>query len=282
MREDAAVRPLRILHLSDTHLVGDGSRHYGIVDTTAALDRVLARAAELDRLDLVVCSGDLSDDGSVRSYELLRDRIEPFAADRGAQVAYAMGNHDLRGGFEAVLGARTGVLDVRGFRVVRLDTSVPGAGSGRLDDAQIDSLRRELESPAPNGTIVVVHHPPTPAASALLAALELRDPEGLLEVCADGDVRLILGGHYHHALVTLERGIPVAIAPAVANTSDPLAPWGRERAARASGFALVEVPSQGSPRVTAMPVAGPDDGAELFDLGPDEVAAIAAEAAEPV
>ena len=38
-----AERGLRILHLSDTHLFGDETLHYGSVDTLAALDRVLAR-----------------------------------------------------------------------------------------------------------------------------------------------------------------------------------------------------------------------------------------------
>jgi 3',5'-cyclic-AMP phosphodiesterase len=273
--------PLRILHLSDTHLFGDGSLHYGVVDTTAALDRVLARAAELVRLDLVVCSGDLSDDGSAASYRLLRDRVDAFAADRGAEVAYVMGNHDGRGGFEEVLGSRRGAMDVRGHRILRLDTSVPGYGSGRLGDADLAWLREQLAEPAPHGTIVVVHHAPTPASSALLAALELRRPEALLDACAGGDVRLILGGHYHHAHVAIERGIPVAIAPGVANHSDPFAPAGHERALVGSGFSLVELPEGGAPRITAMAVAGPDDGRELFDLGPDEVDRIARAAAEP-
>jgi 3',5'-cyclic-AMP phosphodiesterase len=272
---------LRILHLSDTHLFGDGTLHYGVVDTTAALERVLAAAAGIDRLDLVVCTGDLSDDGSERSYQLLGERVDAFAAARGAQVAYVMGNHDGRAGFEAVLGERAGVLDVRGFRLVRLDTSVPGYGSGRLDDDELGMLRTALADPAPHGTIVALHHAPTPAATPLLAALELRDPERLLEACAAGDVRLVLGGHYHHALVTEERGIPIAIAPGVTNRTDTLAPAGHERAFAGSGFALVELPADGAPRVTAVPVAGPDDGRELFDLDPEQVAAIARAAAEP-
>jgi 3',5'-cyclic-AMP phosphodiesterase len=275
------VEPLRILHLSDTHLFADGTLHYGVVDTTAALDRVLAAAAGLDALDLVVCSGDLSDDGSERSYELLRERVDTFAAERGARVAYVMGNHDGRAGFEAVLGERTGVLDIRGFRIVRLDTSVPGYGSGRLDDEELGMLRTALAAPAPHGTIVALHHPPTPASTALLAALELRDPERLLEVCAAGDVRLVLGGHYHHALVTEAHGIPISVAPGVTNRTDVLAPAGHERAYTGSGFSLVELPADGALRITAVPVAGPDDGRELFDLDADQVAAIALVAAEP-
>lgn len=273
--------PLRILHLSDTHLFGDGTLHYGVVDTTAALDRVLAHAAALDRVDVVVCSGDLSDDGSAASYRLLRDRVEAFAAPRGAQVAYVPGNHDDRVSFEEVLGDRSGVLEVRGFRIVRLDTSVPGYGSGRLAEADLARLRAALAAPAPHGTIVVVHHPPTPASSALLAALELREPGALLDECTAGDVRIVLAGHYHHARVAIERGLPVAIAPGIANTADPIAPAGHERAIVGSGFAVVDLPEAGEPRVTAIAVAGPDDGRELFDLGPAEVERIARLAAEP-
>ena len=53
---------LTLLHLSDTHLAGDGALHNGVVDTAAALRRVLRRAETLRRIDGVVMSGDLSDD----------------------------------------------------------------------------------------------------------------------------------------------------------------------------------------------------------------------------
>src|SRR5512133_296719 len=87
---------LRILHLSDSHLFGDDTLQYDRVDTLAALRRVLERAGVLDRADVVVLSGDLSNDGSAESYRRLRALVEPWAAARGAVVVYAMGNHDLR------------------------------------------------------------------------------------------------------------------------------------------------------------------------------------------
>lgn len=275
---------LRVLHISDTHLLGDGSRHLGVVDTLAALDRVLAAAEAVGALDLVVCSGDLSDDGSVASYRALRERVDAFAQRHGAEVVSAMGNHDVRAGFEAVLGERSRVLEVRGVRVIVLDSSVPGFGSGRLARDQLDLLAAALAVPAPNGAIVVLHHPPVPARTPLLAALELRDPEQLLRRCAAGAVPLVLAGHYHHALVETRGGVTVAVAPGVANRTDLLALPGHERAVAGSGFAVVEYRSGSagvSVAVTAVPVPGPDDGRELFDLGPDEVRRIAQSAAEP-
>lgn len=278
---------LRILHLSDMHLFGDNTAHYGIVDTSAALQRVLDAAAAVPHIDAVVCSGDLSDDGSVASYRTLQTAVEPWAASRGATVLYAMGNHDVRAGFEQVLGARNGAVTVKGVRILRLDSSVPGAGYGALDAEQLSWLTRELgASDAP--AIVVLHHPPTPALTPLLAALELQSPEPLLEICSNAGVLAILAGHYHHPLITSERGTPVIVAPGIANTTDARAPVGRERATVGSGYAVIDIPddilsekSGAAPRVTIHSAPSADDGRVIFDLGPDEVAAIAAKAGPP-
>jgi 3',5'-cyclic-AMP phosphodiesterase len=269
---------LRILHLSDSHLFGDDSLQYDQVDTLAALQRVLERAGTLDRTDAVVLSGDLSNDGSAQSYRRLRALVEPWGAAHGSAAVYAMGNHDLPAGFEEVLGDREGVTTLRGFRIVCVDSSVPGAGFGELRPAQLDWLREVLQTPAPNGTVLVLHHPPVPAATALLAALELRNPEQLLEVCRGTDVRLILCGHYHHPMAAEFGGIPVVVAPGIANTSDALAPAGTERATVGSGFAVVELPVSGAARTIFVSVPGPNDGAEIFNLTPDEVQRIAREA----
>lgn len=262
---------LRILHLTDTHLYGDGSLHYGMVDTFAALRRVLDFAMDLEAVDLIVVSGDLSEDGSEASYRVLRDLIDPWAAARGAVVVYAMGNHDLRTNFEKVLGERDSVTTVHGFRILCLDSSVPGAGHGELSTEQLGWLRTQLGEAAPNGAIVVLHHPPVPASTDLLKALELRNPAELLMVCSMASVRLILAGHYHHIVATVEAGIQVIVAPAIANTSDVLGPRSTERAMVGAGFAFIQVPPVGAPRTVFVSVPGPDDGTEIFNLDATEV-----------
>ena len=268
---------LRILHLSDTHLYGDGRLHYGLVDTLAALDRVLARAATIEAIDLVVASGDLSDDGSAESYRLLAGRLEPWASERDARVVYAMGNHDLAGPFEQVLGPREAVTVVDGFRVVTVDTVVAGSGYGRIDAARFDRLRAALAEPAEHGTVVVLHHPPVPPTTGLFETLRLVDPEALIDLCTAADVRLVLAGHYHHSLVTEmgPRRIPVVVAPAVANTTDVLWAPERERAVRGSGFAVVQLPVAGPVRAHLVSAPAPDDGETVYDLDPAAIQRIA-------
>ncbi len=298
---------LRVVHLSDSHLSGDGSLHQGSVDTLAALDRVLAEAARVDGVRLLVGSGDLSDDGSTASYALLRDRVEAWATSRDGQVDVVLvpGNHDLRAGFTEVLGdghlahgarpdagqparerpdaARPvdGVSLVDGWRVVTLDTSVPRAGYGLLRPEQLDRLRDLLAEPAPRGTVVVLHHPPLPAPTTLHQSLALQAPEALTEAVEGTDVRVVLAGHYHRHVVGSLAGLPVLVAPAVANETDVCAPHGTERAVRGSGFLLVDLLPDGSVRSTPVRVHDEHDGDEVFVLDEEAVRAIAAAAGAP-
>jgi 3',5'-cyclic AMP phosphodiesterase CpdA len=266
---------LRLLHISDTHLYGDRTLHHGVVDTTAALERVLAKASEIPGIDAVVLSGDLSEDGTEAAYRKLHDLVEPWAAERGAQTVYAMGNHDHPDAFTAVLGPRRRVHTLGRHRIVTLVSSVPGAAYGSLDAEQLAWLSDVLAQPVDLGTVVVVHHPPTGAVTPLLRLLELDDPHALLGVLDGSDARLVLSGHYHHPLVTLERGIPIVVAPGVTNTSDVTAPEGLERATVGAGFALVDLAASGAPRVSVVSAPGPRDGELVFELDAEGISQVA-------
>ncbi|MEZ0493443.1 metallophosphoesterase [Kineococcus sp. TBRC 1896] len=272
----------RILHLSDTHLVAAGALHNGVVDTTAALGHVLESLHGTGPLDAVVVSGDVSDDGTVASYATARDLVGGFARSHGAVAVFAMGNHDSREQFTDVLGPTRSVHDVDGFRLVVLDSSVPGRGYGVLDRGQLTWLRTELATPAPRGSAVVLHHSPVRAPTVLHEALRLQDPDDLLAAVAGTDVRVVLSGHYHHhAAQTYPSGLTALVAPGVANRSDPFVAHGRERALRGHGALLVEVDDTGAIFSSVLSIPSPGDGEELFVLDEETVQRIAAEAGVP-
>jgi 3',5'-cyclic AMP phosphodiesterase CpdA len=197
-----------------------------------------------------------------------------------------MGNHDGREGFAAVLGGDPigpidSVTTVDGVRVIALDSSVPGAGYGLLRPEQLDRLRRTLAEPAERGSLVIVHHPPVPAATVLLQGLALQRPEDLLAAVAGTDVRAILAGHYHHPLTTVAAGIPVVVSGAVANTASVLAPAGIEHATRGSSATVIELEDDGVVRATAVQVHGPGDGETVLMLDHDAVQRILRESGVP-
>lgn len=244
-------RPDHVLvHISDTHLLAGEGRLYGRVDGSARL-RELLSALELTgrRPEAIVFTGDLADHGEVAAYAELAAIVDPVAARLGAQVVWAMGNHDKRSAFREGLLGEAGseapvdrVYWMNGLRVITLDTTVPGVHHGELDDAQLAWLSEELAQPALDGTILAMHHPPIPSLLDLAVSVELRDQSRLAAVLAGSDVRAILGGHLHYSSTATFAGIPVSVASASCYTQDLLAPAGGSRprdGARAFNFVHV-------------------------------------------
>ncbi|WP_294565159.1 phosphodiesterase [uncultured Arthrobacter sp.] len=216
-----------ILHLSDTHLVADGLL-YGGVDSgarlAALLEQTVASGVEPEAL---VFTGDLADKGHPEAYARLRGIVEPIAERLGAKPIWVMGNHDDRARL------RTGLLGeppeeaplygsyrLGGLRVITLDTSVPGYHHGEICAEQFTWLADQLAHPAPEGTILAMHHPPVPMIQDLAVLTELRRQDVLEEALRDSDVRLILGGHLHFSSAGTFAGIPVSVASATCYTQD--------------------------------------------------------------
>lgn len=238
-----------LLHFSDTHFVADGLL-YGGVDGRKRLAQLFTEILRSGvRPDALVFTGDLTDTGDPRAYGALRDVVEPFAERLGAPALWLMGNHDRR----AVL--RTELLGeppedtpldrsyrLGGLRVITLDTSVPGHHHGELDDAQLAWLEAELSQPAPEGSILALHHPPIPMVQDLAVLTELRRQDRLAGVVAGTDIRLILGGHVHFPSSSLFAGIPVSVASSTCYTQDLNVEVGGIRGRDgAQGFNLVHV-----------------------------------------
>jgi 3',5'-cyclic-AMP phosphodiesterase len=226
-----------LLHLSDPHLLGGPDPLYGVVDSEERLMQLFEEVkASGARPEAVIFTGDLADKGDPEAYVKLRAIVEPACQDLGAEVIWAMGNHDNRANLRKGLLDQPGNDDpldhsyfINGLRVITLDTSVPGFHHGELDDSQLDWLAQELETPAPDGTILALHHPPVPSVLDLSVLVELRDQASLAEVVRDSDVRTILAGHLHYSTTASFAGVPVSVASASCYTQDLNVPVGGTR-----------------------------------------------------
>ncbi|WP_138445442.1 phosphodiesterase [Sinomonas susongensis] len=216
-----------LLHLSDTHLLA-GERLGGHLDPGATLERVFEQAADAGGApEAIVVTGDLADRGQVAAYRRLREIAEPAAERLGARLIWAMGNHDDRASLRSVLldeEPSSEPLDrvhwLGGLRVVTLDTTVPGFHHGELEPSQLEWLAEELDFPAPDGTLLAMHHPPVPCVQDLAVLVELRGQSALADVLRGSDVRAILAGHLHYSTSATFAGIPVSVASATCYTQD--------------------------------------------------------------
>ncbi|MEM7499987.1 MAG: phosphodiesterase [Pseudomonadota bacterium] len=222
-----------IVQLSDTHITEPGRLAYGRVDTHAALARAVTHINALpDRIgpiDAVVLSGDLADRATAAEYDAFRALTAPL---RPPLLAIP-GNHDNRDLMRACLaaGSGKGVLEhnltddgplnwsvaIGALRVIGLDTSVPGAAHGMLDDATLDWLEAELTAHSGTPALIFTHHPPFESGIGHMDRIGLRNATALLtRLAAHANVRLVASGHVHRMIVAA--GTPLCMmAPAPAH-----------------------------------------------------------------
>lgn len=177
---------------------------------------------------------------------------------------------------------------VGGVRIITLDSSVPGRSHGLVDAEQLGWLQRTLAADAARGTVVVVHHPPVAPFTPLHQGIGLINAQRLVELLGDSDVRLVLSGHHHHALIDSIVGrdgrIPVVVAAGIVNHNQVLAPPGHEMAVAGSGAMLIELnpetparadsPADATARVRVLPLTL-TPARQLMNLDPAQVRATA-------
>jgi 3',5'-cyclic AMP phosphodiesterase CpdA len=272
----------RILHLSDTHVTGNGIDEDG-VDAAGSLDRILRDARFVAGIDLVVVSGDIADDGSAEGCAAVLEQVGQFARERDIPHVYCTGNHDDRAAFTSVFGTGhrrpdgsdvgdrgvegecAAVSDVSGLRVITLDSLVPGSVHGFLGEAQLAWLRRILAEPARAGSVIVMHHPPIAIGSSpLLNSVNLRNADQLAQVLAGTDVQAVLCGHFHLQLAGALDGVPVSVTPGVVTRIDLTTPSHLERAVKGAGAMVVDLGEPASPMFHTIQARDPEAGAQVY------------------
>lgn len=263
-----------VVQVSDPHIPADGF----LFDRVDACARVQASiemiAAAGCSPDVLILSGDVANSGEAEAYVRLRPVIEAALERFGAKLLVAPGNHDdvalLREhllGREPERGPLDEVVRVGGLRLIGLDSTVPGEVHGELDDAQLAALADELAEPAPDGTLLVVHHPSIWSTTPQSALVALRDPQRLAAVIRGSDVRLVLSGHTHRVSAGTLAGVPVWISPSTGSQADVLARNGF-RGHTGGGFTRVDVLDDGEFVATFVPLTGRDE--ILYEVIVDE------------
>jgi Icc protein len=234
-----------LIQISDIHLTAEGTLLPG-VNPGDNLRAGLAALVEA-RLepDLFILTGDLADTGDPTCYRDLAAIMGGAARATGADVVYLPGNHDVHSEFRRhLLGGRptgTTINQIHwcgGLRVLLIDSVIPGEDFGRLSDETLTFLRGTLARPAPDGTLLALHHPPIPSPIEPMSRLRLQDPEDLADAIAGSDVRLIVCGHNHHEGFGTIASIPVWSSPSVAYRMDVLT---RDRFHKLPGAAFSQI-----------------------------------------
>lgn len=213
---------LKVAQLSDCHLPEDPRAPYREQDADANLERVWKTAREWGP-DLVLLTGDLSEDASAASY----DRLGRILQTRLPVLAIP-GNHDdprlveklfPNGPWEGPL-----VWDEDEWSLVLTDSTRPGSIEGHFPDDALERLSGVFSNCAAEHLLVALHHQPIPVDAPWIDKYPLAEPAGFLEVIdSEPRVRCVVWGHIHHHFAADRNGVLMLGGPSTAANSAPRA-----------------------------------------------------------
>ena len=216
---------VRLVQLTDPHLVGDPAGEMRGVRTLDTLRRVLrGAAAEIAAADALLLTGDLVHDDA-GGYARIREELGGL----GKPVLCLPGNHDdpqlLRAALADPPFRHLGHHDFGAWRVVMLDSTIAGDAAGELPPGELDRLAAALAPGSPPHALVVLHHQPMPVGSAGLDSVGLRN-SAALQAAVEGlpTVRALLGGHVHQESDQRIGAVRVLTSPSTCMQFRPRAP----------------------------------------------------------
>lgn len=243
---------MKLIHISDTHIVPGPDTLYGLNPR----ERLAAAVADINRhhADAAACviTGDLTHWGEPAAYAALGEILAGLAVP----PILLLGNHDNREAFQAVFpgamrdeaGFVQGVFRMGGHALVCLDTNQPGTHAGHYCARRQAWLARTLvaiEEPV----LLFMHHPPFHVGVSGMDAICLQDALAFADILAPHRhrIRHIFMGHLHLPISGSWQGIPFSVLAAQNHQLDHLA--------SAAGAEIWG--SDGDPRY-AVVMAGPD------------------------
>src|SRR4028118_139210 len=201
--------PLVIAQLTDLHLFASASKELLGLPTAKSFDAVLEQLQKLvPQPDILLLTGDLSQDGKPESYQYLQDSLKPL----GIPTYWLPGNHDEPTVMEQVLNqapiSPEKSFQAGGWQFLLLNSAVSGYVHGQLSPESLDWLNLQLQQTRERPTLIGLHHPPLLVNSDWLDSSTLQNSEELFETIArHPQVRLVVFGHIHQEFEQSHRGV---------------------------------------------------------------------------
>lgn len=209
-----------IAQITDIHL---GFPYDNLRDVYAErLKRTIEHLCKMDpRPDLVLCTGDLTEDGDLQSFQELRAALSTLPMP----YYLAVGNHDLRGPLlEAFPETRTAdgfiqyAIDQGPLRILVLDTLEEGRHAGAFGSERAKWLKTQLDLAPNRPTLLVLHHPPVVTGIDWMSLDPRESWAPQLTKIVEGRKNIVgaISGHMHRPIVAPWAGTILRVSSSVA------------------------------------------------------------------
>jgi 3',5'-cyclic AMP phosphodiesterase CpdA len=183
----------RIAHFSDTHI----SKFGNFVQD--AFDEAVKRINALEPSpDVVIHTGDLTDNGVLEDYEYAMEKLRALKG----KILVTPGNHDQRNYGQSLFRELVGPMDYEyktdSIAVYLINSPEPDRDEGRLGRRRQEFLEEKLKR-VPEDTVKVIafHHHLVPVPYAGRETNVLEDAGDVLRLVLGHKVDLVLMGHRH-------------------------------------------------------------------------------------
>lgn len=255
------------IHLTDTHMNAAGKQEgdFAKFNLAEKVKQAFQHAKDNGvKPDFALITGDLVHEGDATDYVYARSLLDECSELIGAPIHVVLGNHDHRAPFrQGFLGELPSeepyyyshMYD--GLRLIGLNTQVEGDHGGIVDDEQMAWLAEQLKTPAPEGTIIAIHHPILTIGGFGGDHHLLKNREAFGNLIEGTDVLAVMAGHVHSNNVGTYKGICSVAASGTAFIGDLADPEHFVMVNKASYNVVTANASQG---VSVRTVEIPTDG----------------------
>ncbi len=206
---------VRLLQLTDSHIFSELEGKLLGLNTRKSFESVLQRVKQEEYApDLLLATGDLSQDSSDDSYHYILDKLN--------QLSYPSfwipGNHDVPEKMKSIL-VKGNVFPhkrilIGSWQIILLDTSVPGKVYGNFAEQELHFLTQSMTEYPDKHLLVVMHHQPVPVGSKWLDNLGIKNAKELFKIVKKHpSKKCFLWGHVHQDFVGSQEGIQLISTP---------------------------------------------------------------------
>ena len=183
-----------IIQISDCH-IDDKYQPMG-VDTTNNLLKIIGIIKNIP-VDALLITGDLSHNGSLKSYEIIKNNLSTLNVD----YVVIPGNHDnLKNINKKFSDNLLREHLVGSWSIVSAYSKKEGQVSGHLSNEELSSLEDSIKFSSSKHIIVIIHHPPVPMNSNWDDSLSLQNMDEFFSVINKySSVKAVLWGHAHES-----------------------------------------------------------------------------------
>lgn len=216
------MRPIRLLQITDCHLGSERGDQLLGLDTDQSFRDVLNDLAGQDDPDIIVCTGDISNDSSAQSYQRFVDITKEYFPT--IPLAWLPGNHDDPLNMDLAQPSPIEAAHrIGGWNLIFLDSRIPMEEGGNLPPRELVRLRNQLNEYYSMPTIVFMHHQPVPVGSTWLDTYVINNAQELFAVVEDfPNVRALCWGHVHQAYDSYHNDIRLLATPSTCVQFKPL------------------------------------------------------------